>query len=73
MLTTSSACTRSSSATPPGTRYRWRTWENNLLGEHTPALCNSLAAVVAEDILRTTQDCSDLDAGAYWGHVLEPA
>ena len=56
----------------PGKRYRWREIVNNTLQEHTAAICNGLAAEVAEDIIRTTKSCTDLDAGAYYGQVLEP-
>ncbi len=56
----------------PGKRYRWRMWLSNTLREHTPKACNGMAAQVAEDIVRTTKNCTDLAAGAYWGLVLEP-
>lgn len=56
----------------PGKRYRWREVVNNTLRDHTAKICNSMAAEVAEDIARTTKDCTDLDAGAYYGFVLEP-
>lgn len=56
----------------PKQRFRWREVRSNTLEEHTPAVCNGLAAEVAESILETTGDCLDLDAGAYWGYVLEP-
>lgn len=56
----------------PGKHYRWLEFFSNTLREATPQVCNGMAAEVADDILRTTKDCSDLAAGAYWGHVLEP-
>jgi hypothetical protein len=56
----------------PGKRYRWRTWFSNTLQDRTTKECNGMAAEVAEDIVRTTKDCRDLEAGAYWGYVLEP-
>lgn len=56
----------------PGKRFKWRLVLSNTLREHTPETCNGRAAEVADDIVRTTQGCKDLDAGAYWGYVLEP-
>jgi hypothetical protein len=56
----------------PGKHYRWLTWFSNTLRDATPESCKGMAAEVAEDILRSTKDCSDLAAGAYWGYVLEP-
>jgi len=58
----------------PGQRFRWRVVHGNTLREHTPAICSDPAelAAVAEDIIRTTEDCTQLDAGSYWGYVLEP-
>lgn len=56
----------------PGKRWRWREVESNTLRELSPEICNSLAVEVADDIIRTTKNCTDLDAGAYWGYVLEP-
>jgi hypothetical protein len=55
-----------------GRQYRWREWFSNTTREQTPEACKGLAAKVAEDIIRTTKNCTDLAAGAYWGHVLEP-
>src|SRR5262245_12525543 len=56
----------------PGKRFSWRVVINNTLREHTPETCNGRAAEVADDIVSTTKGCTDLDAGAYWGYVLEP-
>lgn len=56
----------------PGKRWRWREVENNTLRDLSPKICNSLAVEVADDIIRTTKNCSDFNAGAYWGYVLEP-
>ena len=56
----------------PGKRYRWRHVVSNTLREFGPEICAGLAAEVADDIIRTTRDCSDYAAGAYWGDVLEP-
>ena len=56
----------------PGKHYRWRHVIGNTLRDYTAETCDGLAAEVAEDVIRTTKDCSDLDAGAYWGCVLEP-
>jgi hypothetical protein len=55
-----------------GRSYRWREWFSNTLRDRTPKDCNGLAAKVAEDIIRTTKNCTNLTAGAYWGYVLEP-
>jgi hypothetical protein len=56
----------------PGKRWRWREVKSNTLRDLGPEICNSLAVEVADDIIRTTNDCKDPDAGAYWGYVLEP-
>lgn len=56
----------------PGKHYRWLHWFNNLLRDAEPSKCKTLAAEVAQDIVRTTKDCTQLDAGAWWGQVLEP-
>ena len=58
----------------PDARFRWRTVHGNTLREHTPALCEApeQVAAAAEDIIDTTKQCTDFDAGAYWGYVLEP-
>jgi hypothetical protein len=55
----------------PGKKYRWREYFNNVLRDRTPEDCKGMAAEVAEDIVRTTKECTDLEAGAYWGYVLE--
>ncbi len=55
----------------PGKRYRWRTYFTNTAREATPKACNGMAAEVADDIVQTTKECTDLAAGAYWGFVLE--
>jgi hypothetical protein len=56
----------------PGQPHRWMDYFNNVLRDKTTKACNGMAAEVAEDIIRTTKDCTDFAAGAYWGHVLEP-
>ncbi|HLT35785.1 MAG TPA: hypothetical protein VK034_05855, partial [Enhygromyxa sp.] len=56
----------------PGKHFRWRSWFTNTLRDRTPKACNGMAAEIAEDIIRTTKQCTDLAAGAYWGHTLEP-
>jgi hypothetical protein len=56
----------------PGKRFSWRIVINNLLREYTAETCDGRAAEVADDIVSTTKNCTDLDAGAYWGYVLEP-
>lgn len=56
----------------PGKPHRWRTFFSNTLREAEPEICKGMAAEIAEDILRTTKNCTDFAAGAYWGHVLEP-
>jgi hypothetical protein len=56
----------------PGKRFSWRIVISNTLRDHTPETCNGRAAEVADDIVQTTKSCTDLDAGAYWGYVLEP-
>jgi hypothetical protein len=56
----------------PGKRFAWRVVHGNTLREHTAETCNGRAVEVADDIISTTKDCTDLDAGAYWGYVLEP-
>ncbi len=56
----------------PNQHYRWRKSFTNTLREATPETCKGMAAEVAEDILHTTKACTELEAGAYWGYVLEP-
>lgn len=56
----------------PGEHFRWRSWFTNTLRDRTTKACNGMAAEIAEDIIRTTKQCTDLAAGAYWGHTLEP-
>lgn len=56
----------------PGKRWRWREVRNNTLRKLSPEICKSLAVEVADDIIQTTKNCTNLDAGAYWGYVLEP-
>jgi hypothetical protein len=56
----------------PGKRFSWRLVLGNTSRDHTPETCKGRAAEVADDIVSTTERCTDLDAGAYWGHVLEP-
>jgi hypothetical protein len=56
----------------PGKRWRWREVKSNTLRDLSPEICNSLAVEVADDIIRTTKNCKDFNAGAYWGYVLEP-
>jgi hypothetical protein len=56
----------------PGKRWRWREVRSNTLRDLSPEICNSLAVEVADDIIQTTKSCKNLDAGAYWGYVLEP-
>lgn len=56
----------------PGKHYRWLHWFNDVMHEAEPSRCNTLAPEVARDIVTTTKDCSQLDAGAWWGQVLEP-
>ena len=59
-------------ASQPQARYRWRTVHGNTLGEHGPEVCLQRLDAVVDDIIRTTKECTQLDAGAYWGDVLEP-
>ena len=59
-------------STLPGKRFSWRVVINNTLRDHTPETCNGRAVEVADDIVSTTKSCTDLNAGAYWGYVLEP-
>lgn len=56
----------------PGKQFRWRSVVGNTMREATPEICKGMAGEVAEDVIRTTEDCVDLGAGAYWGYVLEP-
>jgi hypothetical protein len=56
----------------PGKRWRWREVRSNTFRDLSPEICKTLAVEVADDIIRTTKNCKDLDAGAYWGYVLEP-
>lgn len=56
----------------PGKRWRWREVKSNTLRDLGPEICESLAIEVADDIIQTTRNCTDLNAGAYWGYVLEP-
>jgi hypothetical protein len=56
----------------PGKRWRWRVVRSNTLRKLSPEICKSLAIEVADDIIQTTKSCTSLDAGAYWGYVLEP-
>jgi hypothetical protein len=56
----------------PHKRYRWRTWFDNMARDKSAEDCKGMAAEVAQDIIETTKKCRDLDAGAYWGFVLEP-
>jgi hypothetical protein len=56
----------------PGQRFSWRLVIGNTLREYTAETCNGRAAEVGDDIVTTTKSCTDLDAGAYWGYVLEP-
>lgn len=56
----------------PHQRYQWRHEISNTLEEHTVAVCNGPTESIAQDIVKTTRDCTDLEAGAYWGLVLAP-
>jgi hypothetical protein len=56
----------------PGKRFAWRVVHGNTFREHTAEICNGRAVEVADDIISTTKNCTNLDAGAYWGDVLEP-
>lgn len=56
----------------PGKRHRWRVVHSNTTREHDVTICGQDIAAVAEDIIASTKQCTDLDAGAYWGYVLEP-
>jgi hypothetical protein len=56
----------------PADRFSWREVHNNTLRDKTPALCLELAEEVAEHVIESTKQCTDFDAGAYWGYVLEP-
>lgn len=56
----------------PGERFRWREVHNNTLRDLDIEVCRADIAAVAQHILDATQQCTDLDAKAYWGHALEP-
>lgn len=56
----------------PQQRYRWRVVHNNTLRDRTPEICKRELGQIAEDIIRTTEQCTQLAAGAYYGYVLEP-
>ena len=56
----------------PLERYRWRVVHSNTLRNHTTEVCKRELGTVAEDIILTTVQCTDLTAGAYYGYVLEP-
>lgn len=51
-------------------RVSW-TWDTTL--EDKPAdWCAKARPAVQADLLRTTRQCTDLQAGAWWGHALTP-
>jgi len=56
----------------PGVAYGWDVTHSNTARDLTPAVCRADAGRVAEEIIRSTKSCTDLDAGAYWGFELEP-
>jgi hypothetical protein len=55
----------------PGKRFSWLVVHSNTMRDLTAETCNGREAEVAADIVRITKGCTDLDAGAYWGYVLE--
>lgn len=56
----------------PRERFLWREVHPNTLRELDISVCAGRAAQVAEKILSTTRNCTDLDAGEYWGMRLVP-
>lgn len=56
----------------PGVAYGWEVIHSNTARDLTPAVCRADAGRVAEEVIRSTKSCTDLDAGAYWGFALEP-
>jgi hypothetical protein len=56
----------------PGERFRWREVHSNTLRDLGVEVCETDIAEVAQRILDSTQQCTDLAAKAYWGDVLEP-
>ncbi len=55
----------------PGVRYRWREVYGNTGNRYTLAICNGPVGPIADHIISSTLECTDLDAKAYWGDELE--
>ena len=55
-----------------GHRYRWTATWDTTLEDRPPDWCEQHRGEVVSDIRQTTRACTELHAGAWWGHDLVP-